>query len=458
MGLGMMESETLSEVSSSASSWWPSTEPVRRFLYAFTLPSEASYQLPEQVPEIFRESWPYFITLIILENIVLRLQGKPKHRLNDTITSLSHGLILETGRLIFRGAESSLYMVIYDRWRVANLPWDSPWTWYLALLVVDFCYYWLHRASHEVHFLWAQHQVHHSSEEYNLAVGLRQSILHGWCGSLFYLPMALFVPPSHYLTHLHFSLLYQFWMHTRAINTLGPLEWVFNTPKHHRVHHGCNLYCLDKNYGGFLIIWDRIFGTFASEKEGEQIIYGLVLNNPSFNPLWLQVFYNQHVVDKWKSMEGWQNKLAAIWKGPSWFPGQPRLGSEEFKIDVKERIKYDVHLPAWCNLYLLLHFCIVVIGFQELAVRHMSMSPLAVLWFSAYILISLTSIGMLFDNRPNACAFEFLRCLLFVSYVQHYGSPIVGSLMASLQVLFVLSGTFWALQTLKILQIKIKTE
>lgn len=101
--------------------------------------------------------------------------------------------------------------------------------------------------------------------------------------------MAFFVPPAHFLAHQQFNLLYQFWIHTKTIKTLGPLEYIFNTPQHHRVHHGCNLYCIDKNYGGFLIVWDRIFNTFACEKEKEDIVYGLVFNQPSFNPFLLQV-------------------------------------------------------------------------------------------------------------------------------------------------------------------------
>ncbi|CAB3381036.1 Hypothetical predicted protein [Cloeon dipterum] len=224
-----------------------------------------------------------------LENLLLYLEGRPTVRLNDSITSLSHGLIQHCGKLIFRGAESAAYIFIYQKFRLVDLAWDNAVTWYLAALGVDFCYYWVHRASHEVHVLWAQHQVHHSSEDYNVAVGLRQSILQGWCGFIFYLPLAFFIPPAHFLTHQQFSLLFQFWLHTEAVRHLGPLEWIFNTPRHHRVHHGANLYCLDKNYGGVLIIWDRLFGTFAPEKEGEEIVYGLVFNQPSFNPVWLQV-------------------------------------------------------------------------------------------------------------------------------------------------------------------------
>nr|CAD7586697.1 unnamed protein product [Timema genevievae] len=403
------------------------------------------------------QAWPYFLAFLIVENVLLWLEEKPLIRFNDGITSLSHGLFQECGRLVFRGAENVAYIFIYENFRLVELPWDSAWTWYLAVLGVDFCYYWLHRACHEVHILWAQHQVHHSSEEFNLTVGLRQSVLQGWCGFLFYLPLAVIIPPAHFLTHQQFNLLFQFWIHTKSVHTLGPLEWVFNTPRHHRVHHGCNLYCLDKNYGGLLIIWDRLFGTFAEERPKEEIIYGLVYNQPSFNPFFLQIFYNMNVINKWKSMPNWQDKLAAVWKGPSWIPGKPRLGADEDKLDIKSREKYNVQLPLWCNLYLLLHFVVVVIGFQELALRYMGMSPLAVLGFVAYILTSLTTIGMLFDNHPYACLFELVRCLAFVWYVHVFGlnnDPAI----SILQSVFLLSTFFWLLKTCHILQIKVKTK
>jgi alkylglycerol monooxygenase len=154
------------------------------------------------------------------------------------------------------------------------------------------------------------------------------------------------------------------------------------------------LYCLDKNYGGVLIIWDRIFGTFAHEKEGEEIVYGLVFNQPSFNPVWLQVrenaliktpkssfsyvcvcsqyFYSVYVAHKWQVMEGgWVNKLSVLFKGPSWAPGSPWTGWEADKIKVGPRPKFDVSIPTWCNIYLLVHFSVVVFLFQELYVRHL---------------------------------------------------------------------------------------
>lgn len=431
-----------------------------RTMFYLANPVETSYQSVQQVPQFYRQAWPYFLLFILLENIVLWLERKPLMRVNDGLTSLSHGLIQECGRLVFRGGESALYVYIYERYRLIDLPWDSPLTWYLAALGVDFCYYWVHRASHEIHILWAQHQVHHSSEDFNLAVGLRQSVLQGWCGFIFYLPMALIVPPAHFLTHQQFSLLYQFWIHTETVKSLGPLEWLLNTPKHHRVHHGSVLYCLDKNYGGFLIIWDRLFGTFAEEQEKKEIIYGLVMNEPSFNPFYLQVFYNVNVYNKWKSMKGCKNKLSAVFKGPSWLPGKPWTGAEEDKIDVKSREKYDIRLPAWCNIYIILHFAAVTVGFQELAHRYMGMSPLAVLFFVTYIIASLTVIGLMLENRAFAYILEVFRCVVLAALIKRCSSAISDPVVPlhQLQLFYLVSALFWGVHCIRTLNIKVKTK
>nr|CAD7429902.1 unnamed protein product [Timema monikensis] len=403
-------------------------------MFYMVSPQETTFEEPEEVPKYFRQAWPYFLAFLIVENVLLWMEEKTLIRFNDGITSLSHGLFLECGRLVFRGAENVAYIFIYENFRLVELPWDSAWTWYLAVVGVDFCYYWLHRACHEVHILWAQHQVHHSSEEFNLTVGLRQSILQGWCGfGVREYTIANFGPvhvsvvlPATSSDHPPCTL-----PHAPAVQPPVPvLDPHQECPhlgssrvgvQHPETPQGCNLYCLDKNYGGLLIIWDRLFGTFADERPKEEIIYGLVYNQPSFNPFFLQIFYNMNVINKWKSMSNWQDKLAAVWKGPSWIPGKPRLGADEDKLDIKSRDKYNVQLPLWCNLYLLIHFVVVVIGFQELALRYMGMSPLAVLGFVAYILTSLTTIGMLFDNHPYACLFELVRCLAFVWYVHVFG-------------------------------------
>ena len=179
--------------------------------------------------------------------------------------------------------------------------------WLAAIVLflgVDCAYYWFHRIAHEYNAPWAGHVVHHSSEDYNLAVALRQGTFQGVFSWVFYLPLALLgYPPAWFAAMSSFDTLYQFWIHTRLIGKLGPLEWVLNTPSHHRVHHGRNPKYLDKNYAGTLIIWDRMFGTFQAEEE--EPVYGLTKPLNSWNPLWA----NLHV---------WRDLCRDAWLAPRW--------------------------------------------------------------------------------------------------------------------------------------------
>ncbi|CAF4813204.1 unnamed protein product [Pieris macdunnoughi] len=424
---------------------------VGRMFYIHS-PEETLYEKPEDVPNFFRQSFPYFIIFMIIEHIVLRLEGKKGIRLNDGVTSISHGIFQECGRLIWRGAESYLYTWIYSNYRMVDLPWDNTLTWYAAALGVDFCYYWMHRACHEVHILWAQHQVHHTSEDFNMGVGIRQSVLQGWCGFAFYLPLALAIPPAQFVMHHQFSYLYMFWIHTEAIKSLGPLEYILNTPSHHRVHHGSNKYCLDVNYGGVLIIWDRLFGTFRPETDKIEIVYGLIYNQPSFNPFYLQIFYTGYVIEKFRSFENWEHKIKAIVWGPSWEPGTARLGDDDLKEDIQSREKYDVTLPTWCNGYIVVHYAVVFYGFFELASRYMGMTPFSVLIFVFYVMASLTIIGMLFDNSKYAPLLEVLRCSALAFLTRSISSPTPVTTL--LQIFYVASAMFWCLNTMKLLEIK----
>lgn len=423
-----------------------------RFFYMVN-PDETTFETVEEVPNYYAQAWPYFLMFIILENVVLWLEKKPTMRFNDGITSLSHGLAHECSKFAFRIVESYCYISIYTKFRLFDLEWNDKMTWYLAALSMDFFYYWGHRASHEVHILWAQHQVHHSSEEFNTAVGLRQSVFQGF-SFFFYLPMALVIPPSLFITHHQFNLLYQFWIHTEAVRTLGPLEYIFNTPQHHRVHHGSNIWCLDKNYGGVLIIWDRLFGTFAGEKKDEEIIYGLVVNKPSFNPLRLQTFYTAYVLQRFREMNNWRLKLCALFMGPSWRPGSPRLGLDEEKIKVGPREKYDVEISQWCNLYIFVHFCVILYGYHTVMSLYSELSPVFIFTSIILVFATLTSIGMLFDNHPLASNLEVVRCLSLVLAIQNV--PVLAfdqNFLLAMEVLFSLSGVFWFLKTVNVLHL-----
>jgi len=180
-----------------------------------------------------------------------------------------------------------IYLFLYE---VApyKFPAEAWWTWVVLFFVDDFVYYVFHRVSHESRLFWNFHVVHHSSEQYNLSVAVRQSWFSGFLHWIFYAPIMLlgFAPWMFALMH-GLNLIYQFWIHTKAVKKLGPLEYVLNTPSHHRVHHGVNDIYLDRNYAGVLIIWDRLFGSFIEETEAPR--YGIIKPLNSYNPLWINL-------------------------------------------------------------------------------------------------------------------------------------------------------------------------
>ncbi len=229
-------------------------------------------------------SIPAFIVLLLLELAWSRKHAEyVGYETKDTFASLSMGLI----NVVIAGGAKFLsipILAILYQHRLVDIPAAlGAWSWLVLLFAEDLCYYWFHRLHHEVRVLWAAHVNHHSSQHYNLSTALRQPLLTPFTGPMFWFPLALIgFPPWMILTAQAISLLYQFGLHTEAIDRLGPLEWFMNTPSHHRVHHGANVAYLDKNHAGIFIIWDRLFGTFAREQE--KVVYGLTTNITSYNP------------------------------------------------------------------------------------------------------------------------------------------------------------------------------
>jgi sterol desaturase/sphingolipid hydroxylase (fatty acid hydroxylase superfamily) len=233
-------------------------------------------------------SIPWFIATMLLEAVLLRRAragegaGYAGYEERDTLASLSMGLGNVAASALVRVGAIVFYAFLYGH-RLFEIG-TGPSAWLLLFFAEDLTYYLWHRASHGVRWLWAAHVNHHSSERFNLSTALRQSWTTPLTLPLFYfwLPLAGFRPDM-VLTQVALSLLYQYWVHTELIGTLGPLEWVLNTPSHHRVHHGVNVDYLDRNHAGILIVWDRLFGTFAPERE--KVVYGLTKNIRTFNPL-----------------------------------------------------------------------------------------------------------------------------------------------------------------------------
>ncbi len=230
-------------------------------------------------------SIPAFVLLVLVEIAWARTRPQVVgYERKDTLASLSMGLANVVVNAGTKFLTIPLFALLYEHRFVDIVAAIGAWSWLVLFFAEDFCYYWFHRLHHEVRVLWAAHVNHHSSQHYNLSTALRQPLLTPFTGPLFWAPLPLIgFPPWMVLTAQAWSLLYQFWLHTEAIDRLGPLEWILNTPSHHRVHHGKNVPYLDRNHGGVLIIWDRLFGTFAREEE--RVIYGLTTDIRSFHPV-----------------------------------------------------------------------------------------------------------------------------------------------------------------------------
>ncbi|XP_061182828.1 alkylglycerol monooxygenase-like [Saccostrea echinata] len=408
---------------------------LRRLFYLVS-PKETSFPTVEKVPKYVDEAIPYFICLIILEIPILYLRGKRLPRFNDSFGSLANGLLSLLHGLLFRSVELATYIWVYEHYNLIDLPWDSSWTWLLGFLGVDLGYYWVHRCGHEVNIIWAAHQTHHSSEDYNFTTALRQSCILRYISWMFYLPLALIMPPSVFLVHSQFNLLYQFWIHTETVDNLGPLEWILNTPSHHRVHHGRNRYCIDKNYGGTLIIFDRIFGTFA--KEQEEVVYGLVHPLTSWDPINAQICHLKYMWSVFKETKGFANKLAVIWKGPGWAPGKPRTGLTEDIPDIHApQEKFDRRLPLWTNLYIWIHMLLLIVFYGVLARYKTEFSPYLTVTGVVFIIFTLSTFGALYDNRSRASIQELLRCLVFLVVVKSVAAPSFISSLPGLSLLLV---------------------
>ena len=283
--------------------------------------------------EIIAWAVPFFVLLLVVEALAYRLRpqpGKRAYEWRDTATSLSLGIANVAVSAAVKFASVGVFLAA-GQLRLVDLG-HQWWSWALLFVAEDFCYYWFHRVHHEVRFFWAAHVNHHSSRHYNLSTALRQSWTTPLTGPVFWVPLALLgFHPLMILTAQAVSLVYQFWLHTEWIGRLGPLEWVFNTPSHHRVHHGRNVEYLDRNYGGILIVWDRLFGTF--EPERAPVDYGLTKNLTSFHPVavgfheWIAMFQDAARAARARS---WRDALGHLLRPPGWspVPGASRTAAE----------------------------------------------------------------------------------------------------------------------------------
>lgn len=333
------------------------------------------------------------------------------YRLNDAVANISCGVIDQVTGVFAKVITVGVYALVFES--AGQFEIQSNWLWFsVCFIAVDFCYYWSHRLSHDINLFWTGHVVHHQSEEYNLSVALRQGAIQKVLMFWVYLPLAVIgFPPEWFLISIGFNLLYQFWIHTEAIGKMGFFELIFNTPSHHRVHHGRNPKYIDRNHAGVLIIWDKLFGTF--QKEEEHPTYGITRPTNSFNPVWAHVQPFTRLYHDVASIPGFKDKLLYLIKPPGWYPasvGGPRV-PDEITVEVK---KFDVELSPSLNWYVLIQY-MLAIGLTAGFLFGMDLySGKEKVVFVAFILYYVLVLGVIFDKRPVALWLDLLR-LLFVT-------------------------------------------
>lgn len=256
---------------------------------------------------------PIFLLFVAIEFCKNRSAYRVKDTVNNACLALMHQASDALALLLLMPAFVWLHQ--YSLWHIdLSLP-----TLVFAFIAQDFLYYWFHRASHSIHWLWAAHVVHHSSKYMNFSTAFRQSVMYPVVGMwLFWLPLVLIgFDPELVFAIVAINLAFQFFVHTRWVKSLGVLDRVFNTPSHHRVHHAINSYYIDKNFAGVLIIWDRLFGTFVKEKPELDIKFGIVGRLPNENPIDANFHQWRYLIELMSRQNTWLGKLKVLFTYPS---------------------------------------------------------------------------------------------------------------------------------------------
>ncbi len=365
---------------------------------------------------------PFFLLAIIVEMIVNWRRQAGFYRSNDAINSISAGMLDTTLGYFTKFLPLLAWGFVLQNLALIDMPlaWfdASPRgiaLWVTAAIAWDFCYYWFHRFSHEISILWAAHAVHHQSEEYNLSTALRQTstgFLFGW---IFYLPLFLIGFPLEVLVAVNaVNLIYQFWVHTRLIGRLGPLEAVLMTPSHHRVHHAQNERYIDRNYGGMLIVWDRLFGSFEPEADDEPVVFGVRKPLASWNPFWANLQVYDYLLFDARKARRWRDKIGIWFRRTGWRPPDVAARYPKQNVDLGRFRKFDPPVPAGIRYYTIAQFIVAIAATLWIGQRYAADGALAVLAPSAALWVLLLSLGLLNEGRSWGIRFELLRLLAVI--------------------------------------------
>lgn len=356
-------------------------------------------------------SIPIFLILIGLEIGYDYFKNRKLYRLNDAVTNISCGIVEQLTGVFAKVFTIAAYAFVFNHFAIFEL--NTAWFWIvLCLIGVDFCYYWAHRMSHQVNLFWLGHVVHHQSEDYNLSVALRQSVFQKMFTFYFYFPLAIFgFKTEWFLLASALNVLYQFWIHTEVISKMP--RWfaaIFNTPSHHRVHHGRNPKYIDKNHAGSLIIWDKMFGTF--QKEEERPTYGITTPINSWNPVMANVVPFITLFKELKTIPGTWNKLKFTFAPPGWYPASMGGFRPPVEVEAKTYRKYDIKISAGLNFYLFGQYLVVLACTAGFLFTLSRFDFVLQVLLAVMIIASVGTLGMLFENRQRAIRLEVFRFFL----------------------------------------------
>jgi len=360
---------------------------------------------------------PFFLIALLVELAVDRVRGTGYYRTSDAINSLSAGTLSTTIGYFTRLFPAAIWAFVLQGFALIEV--DLAWfdlsaqgiaLWLLALLAFDFCYYWAHRCGHEISILWASHAVHHQSEDYNLSTALRQTstgFLFTW---IFYLPLFLLgMPFEVFLTVNAIDLIYQFWVHTQHIGKLGWLDRVLVTPSNHRVHHAQNERYIDKNYGGILILWDRLFGTFQEELENDPVVFGVRKPLASWNPFWANIQVYRYLWFDAVRTRRWRDKLGIWFRRTGWRPADVEAQFPKTSHELAVFQKFNPPLATAMRRYLVWQFIMAAFSILWIGTVFAASGAKAVLLPCVLLWATLYSFGLLSESRTWAGRFELLR-------------------------------------------------
>ncbi|MDC0362363.1 sterol desaturase family protein [Halioglobus sp.] len=316
---------------------------------------------------------PFFLLAIVLELLFGLAKRRNTYRLNDSVSSLLLGTLSQARRFVTLGVGGYIYYLLTEHFSLPLMDASHWFTWVLAMVVYDFCYYWLHRMGHERSILWAAHVAHHQSEDYNLSTALRQTSTGFLLGWIFFIPMYILGVPAEVVVSVgSLNLIYQFWVHTEHIPKLGWYEWFFVTPSNHRVHHAQNDRYMDRNYGGLFIIWDRLFGTFQEELDEEPVVFGIRGPLKSFNPLKALTHIYIDMFRDSRRTARWRDKVKVWFARTGWRPEDVSVLYPRPKANLDRFQRYDPQVPRLVSLYafyqlLALSVVLAYLQFNELS-------------------------------------------------------------------------------------------